>query len=289
MDRLDRNIRFFGREGQDKMRSATVVVVGCGGLGTHVGQQLALYGVGGLRPIDDEELDVTNKNRYVTARATDPIPGSPKVDLFERMVWEIDPSIAMIKVNGPLLSAEAFEAIKTADYVFGCLDNEGSRLILTELCAAYARPYFDLASDIVPGDSPYYGGRVCIAWNGNGCPVCLDVIDTKDAQRELADTHVQKDMDAIYGVHRVLLGEKGPSVVSVNGVIASLAVTEFMVAVTGIRPPQRLLTYHGNRGIVTSSADTPSANCYYCQGIRGKGAQSGVERLLSTVRKVGTG
>jgi molybdopterin/thiamine biosynthesis adenylyltransferase len=289
MDRFDRSIRFFGRDGQEKLRAATVVVMGCGGLGTHVGQQLALSGVGEIRAIDDEELDVTNKNRYVTARATDPVPGSPKVDLFERMIREIDPSIAVVKVNGPLLSLEAFDAIKTADYIFGCLDNEGSRLVLTELCAAYAKPYFDLASDIIPGDQPRYGGRVCVAWNGNGCPVCLDVIDLKEAQRELADPHVRKDMDDIYGVDRALLDQKGPSVVSINGVVASLGVMEFMVAATGIREPQRLLTYHGYRGIVTLSADAPSTNCYYCHGIRGKGAQAGVERFLFILSKKKTG
>jgi len=54
-----------------------------------------------------------------------------------------------------------------ADYVFGCVNSEGARLILTELCAAYARPYFDSASDIEADDRSRYGGRVCVAWRGN--------------------------------------------------------------------------------------------------------------------------
>ena len=44
-----------------------------------------------------------------------------------------------------MVSVEAFNAIIRADYVFGCLDCEGARLILNELCAAYVRPYWDLA------------------------------------------------------------------------------------------------------------------------------------------------
>ena len=55
-ERYDRNIRFFGKEGQDRLASVSVAVVGVGGLGTHVAQQLALLGVGRLVLIDKGEL-----------------------------------------------------------------------------------------------------------------------------------------------------------------------------------------------------------------------------------------
>ncbi len=281
MERTDRNIRFFGKDGQDRLRAAKVAVVGAGGLGSHVCQQLAYLGVGEIRPIDYEELDITNLNRYVTAYADDPVPGSKKVDLCERLIRRIDPTIVVQKIHAPLRSGEAFEAIRSADYVYGCLDNEGSRLILTELCSAYGRPYFDLATEIIPGDEPSYGGRVCVAWDGNGCIVCLDEIDLQEAQRDLADSAVKRDVKAIYGVNAGLLDNKGPSVVSINGVIASLGVTEFMLMGTGIRAPRRLLTYRGNLGIVAVNADEPVADCYYCKGIRGRKEAAGAERYLS--------
>ena len=74
--RFDRNILFFGKEGQKRLSNASVAVVGVGGLGTHVVQQLALLGVGGLVLIDSEELDDTNRNRYVGVRHDDPVPGT---------------------------------------------------------------------------------------------------------------------------------------------------------------------------------------------------------------------
>lgn len=280
MERTDRNIRFFGKDGQERLRDAKVAVVGAGGLGSHVCQQLAYLGVGEIRPIDYEELDVTNLNRYVTAYAEDPVPGSRKVDLCERLIQRIDPTIVVGKVNAPLRSAEAFEAIQTADYVFGCVDNEGSRLILTELCSAYARPYFDLATEIIPGDEPIYGGRVCVAWDGNGCLVCLDEIDLHEAQHDLANSAARRDVRAIYGVVAEDLENKGPSVVSINGVIASLGVTEFMLMATGLREPRRLLTYRGHLGIIAANADKPNHDCYYCHGIRGHKEAAGVERYF---------
>lgn len=280
MERFDRNIRFFGKQGQEKIRAAKIVIVGAGGLGTFVGMEAAYLGVGEIRVIDDEELEESNRNRYVTARAHDPVPGSRKVDLLERMVRDIDPAILVRKVFGPLMSERAFFEIRTADYVFGCLDNEGSRLVLTELCAAYGRPYFDLASDIRPGDQTMYGGRVCFSSQGNGCQVCLDVIDMNEAQRDLANPDVRRDMDAIYGLNRNMLSEKGPSVVSLNGVVASLAMTEFMVGVTSIRAPIRLFNYYGHLGRMTISQDHPKPDCHYCKGIYGTGVRAGVERYL---------
>lgn len=280
MERFDRNIRFFGKEGQEKIGAAKIAIVGAGGLGTFVGMEAAYLGVGKISVVDDEDLDNTNRNRYVTARARDPIPGSRKVDLMERLITEVDPSILVRKVYGRLRSERAFIEVRDADYVFGCLDNEGSRLILTELCAAYAKVYFDLASDVMPGEQPIYGGRVCVAKDGYGCPVCLSVLDMAEAQRELANPDVRKDMDAIYGVQRGLLGAKGPSVVSINGVVASLAMTEFMANVTGLRLPVRLLSYHGHTGKTLVSNDEPRPNCHYCKGIYGQGRKAGVERYL---------
>lgn len=280
MSRSDRNIRFFGEEGQTKLRAAKIAVVGTGGLGSHVCQQLAYLGVGEIRPIDYEELDVTNLNRYIGAYATDPIPGTRKVDIAERMIGLIDPTIKVQKVPSELRTEEAFEAITTADYVFGCLDNDGSRFILNELCAAYARPYFDLASDIEPGEDIHYGGRICVALGGNGCPVCLDVLDLREVHLDLSHPDVRRDMERIYGVKAEFLGHVGPSVISINGTVASLAVTEFIVAVTRLREVRSLIFYRGERSIVTIGTDKPKEDCYYCKTILGVGDKANVKRYI---------
>lgn len=277
----DRNIRFFGKDGQQKLAGAHVAIVGIGGLGTHVVQQLALLGVGHLTLIDDEELDVTNRNRYVGVRSDDPIPGSWKVDIGERLAKEINPDICVAPIRRSLVSHEAFEAVIKADYVFGCLDNEGTRLVLNAICAAYSRPYFDMASDILPDGS--YGGRVCVAWEGQGCIVCYGELDMAQAQADLETQEARANREAIYGVPREALDQAGPAVVSINGVVASLAVSEFMLGVTGIRTPKRLCKYRGNHGIVVTVTEDPAPDCYYCKGIRGKGLEAGFQSYLTYI------
>ena len=94
------------------------------------------------------------------------------------------------------------------------------------------------------------------------------------------DFSIQLPRRALYGVDRDLLGRSGPSVVSINGVVASLAATEFVMAVTGLRKPQPLLTYHGRTGKVTANTDAPTPDCYYCKAVRGMREQADLNRYI---------
>ena len=117
--RFDRNIALFGQEGQARLRSTSVAIVGVGGLGTHVVQQLVMLGVGEIVLIDAEELDDTNRNRYVGVLASDPVPGTFKVEIGKRLALGIDPDLRVATIAGNFISLEGFNALKSADFVFG--------------------------------------------------------------------------------------------------------------------------------------------------------------------------
>ena len=125
-----------------------------------------------------------------------------------------------------------------------------------------------------------YGGRVCVAWDGTACPVCMNVLDMGEVQQDLQGDEYKEMQKAIYGVNKELLGEKGPSVVSINGVVANYAVTEFMLGATGIRRPVTLAEYRGHDGKIVVNTDLPQPDCYYCKGIRGKRKHADVERYI---------
>lgn len=59
-----------------------------------------------------------------------------------------------------------------------------------------------------------------------------------------------------------------------------LAATEFMVAVTGMRKPTRLMKYRGDMSKVIVNTNPPRPDCPYCKGIRGKQCEADVERYL---------
>jgi hypothetical protein len=279
MGKHSRHFGFFGREGQELIAQQTVVVAGCGGNGNHVIPQLACLGVKKIIGIDDEDLSDTNRNRYLMARHEDRAPGTHKVDIAERAVRLIDKDVEFESVKASLRTRAAFEAMRRGTSIFGCFDNDGSRLVMMELACAYGIALFDLATDIPKDDVTNFGGRFSFVDAQPGCLVCRDLLDLEQARIDLESEASRKDREAIYGVPKEDLDGTGPSVVSLNGIVASLAITEFLMHVTGLRPPVRHLSYRGRTGIVTSSK-TMTSSCYYCNCVKGAGDLADVQRHL---------
>jgi ThiF family len=275
-DRFNRSIRFFGSEGQRKIRDTRVTIIGVGGLGTHVTQQLALLGVGCLSLVDHEQISTSNRNRYIGVRHDDPVPGTLKVDAAKRLAESIDPNVHITSIAKDVLSQEAFSAIKSADYVFGCVDHDGPRFVINDVATAYSRPYIDLATDVV---AQSFGGRIVFKSQVIGCLYCFDELDQKAIQLFLETATDKENRVAIYGIDQSLLSEAGPSVVSVNGVVASLAVTEFMVACTGMAVPKRFLNYDGCKARTLERLVAGRADCPYCRQW-GAGEHVDIDRYL---------
>jgi hypothetical protein len=281
--RFDRNIGLFGSEGQERLHQKSVTIIGLGGVGSWIAPQIALLGPRKISVVDPEELANTDRNRSGTARHTDPVPGSLKVDLAERLIHDIDPAITVNKVSKSLLSEEAFAAVIDSDAVFGCVDKDGLRFVLNEIAVAYEKPLIDVATDVPePG---VYGGRVFFGVPGDACLVCMGLLDMSDVRRFFLTQTEREAEDAIYGIPRRLLSGTGPAVVSLNMATAGIAGTEFMVWATAMRAPQRLITYSAHRSLVTVCRDAPRADCYYCRVVRGQRDAANVGRYLAHIRQ----
>ncbi len=268
--RYSRNEALFGAEGQAKIAGTKVAIVGLGGLGSHVAQQLAYLGVVEYALVDFDTVTDSSLNRLVGAVDTDVAAKTTKIAVAERTINAVRPDAAAVCVDGKVTGTEAEAVIARADVAFGCLDRDIHRLELTELCARYAKPYFDLATDTEgEGEGIVWGGRVVFC-DGSRCLVCLPKVLNQEGISRDRMSPEQRDADRrIYGIDRDALADTGPAVVSVNGVVASLAVTEFMVYVTELRDPASQLIYRGERGIVTKSVDQPEPDCYYCARLWG--------------------
>jgi len=257
--RFARHMTFFGAEGQDRISESTVAVIGVGGLGSQLVQQLAYLGVRRFTLIDADRVATSNLNRLIGAAAPD--VGAWKVEIAARVITAVEPTAEIACERQPFTGKD-LSAIASADVVFGCVDEDPPRLEILRSASAYALAYVDLASDITPEGE--FGGRIVFAKDGERCLSCLGELD----QHALARARMTKEQraadDAIYGIDRAALDDGGPSVVSVNGVVASLAVTEFLVWRTGLREPAGFLTYRGDLGTVSRRADPPREFCAYC-------------------------
>lgn len=269
-DRFDRNIKLFGALGQQKVEATRVAIAGVGGLGSHVAQQLAYLGVRNLTVIDSDRVAMSNLNRLIGATPEDAEQQRSKVEVARRMVLGIRPDAAVETMTEPVGSAASDEVLRSADVLFGCLDDDAPRLVLTDVSSRWAIPYIDGASDA--GEDRgflWYGGRIVVSHGGRRCLSCCGELDQRALALAAMSPERRSADQAIYGVDRSLLGAGGPSVVSVNGVVASLAVTEFLALVTGLREPIGRLSYYGHRGIVTAPEECDSSNCYYCSTLFG--------------------
>lgn len=281
--KYNRQILWFGVDGQEKIESTKVAVVGVGGTGSHVIQQLAYLGVKTFVLIDSDTVKETNLNRLIGASNSD--IGKSKVEIGKRSIEFINPSSNVTTVADTFISEAGVEALKGVDFIFGCMDKEGGRLLLTEFCKAYEKPYLDIATEISEGT---WGGRTFFSDTEAGCLECNQELAKDEVHRDLSTPEDRSVDDKIYGVSRAKLQNTGPSVVSLNGILASLAITEFMVHITSIRKIRRHLEYRGNMGIVVNVEYKSLSDCYYCKGISGikdkadmgKYVRQGIDKIL---------
>lgn len=277
-NRFARQILMFGEEGQAKVEAQKVGIVGAGGLGSQIFQALAYTGVRKAGVIDDDRLDETSMNRV--AGAFPPDVGRLKVDVAEELFCKINPEAGVKAIPLNLRTREAMEFLIGCSVIFGCVDHDGPRLVLTELASAYSIPLIDVATEIFPekeGQPFDFGGRVVVARPGDYCLFCADQIDRELAKEELETPEVR----AVRRKHGYGLGKDvpAPSVFALNGILANAAVMEFIAMTTHIREPARRLTYKGMRGVMTNSDDERRPDCYTCVSC-GRGEEENIWRYL---------
>jgi molybdopterin-synthase adenylyltransferase len=261
-ERFDRNERLFGAEGQERIGAARLAIVGSGGLGSIFGEQAAYMGFRSFAVIDGDIVTGSSMNRLVGAIPSD-VGRCSKVAVARRTIRRVDPT-AVVDTSRHWLGHPASKALlATATTVIACLDDDYARLQLVGLVTELGVPCIDLASD-VSEDGEAYGGRVVYAMPGRRCVYCVGELDPEELARGGMDEAQRAARDRIYGVRVAALGARGASVVSLNGVVASLGLTELMVAVTGLREPAVVLRYRGDLARITRVRADPTGPCPYC-------------------------
>jgi molybdopterin-synthase adenylyltransferase len=261
--RYARQVALFGVEGQRRIRATTAAIIGLGGLGAHVTQQLAYLGVPRFSLVDGDTIAESNLNRLIGARPSD--VGMPTADIAARVVGAVEPDATIERGSSHFSRESSLPGGGVPDVLFGCVDDDAARLELVWYASTHGVPYIDLASDVSAAGE--FGGRVVFAKDGERCLSCLGELDQHVIARAQMTPEQQAADDAIYGIARDDLEDSGPSVVAINGVVASLAVTEFMVWRTGIRPPAGYLNYRGDLGTVGRRSDPDRPYCHYCMAL----------------------
>ena len=137
--RYARNIPALTRAECEVLRQQRILVVGCGGLGGHIIDQLARIGVGFLRVVDGDVFEASNLNRQLLSSV--PLLGVSKATAAADHIARVNPDVTVESVQTFLTEGNATEILAGCDIVMDALDNIPSRRILAAACEKANIPY----------------------------------------------------------------------------------------------------------------------------------------------------
>lgn len=264
-----RQVLAFTDKGQKKLENVNVGIVGLGGIGSQVFQQLSHLGVENFILIDDDIIEKSDLSRVAGSTYEDVISGLPKVEIMKRLGKFINNNINAECVIGDVNHKSVAMRLRNTDVVFCCTDNMSSRMVINRIAHQYLIPFFDLGIDIQPtkdGKIRRIGGHIVLISPDNHCLDCLGFIDHKLLSYEMANNRIRISNPYIQGSDN----SHAPSVISLNGAIASMTITEFIHFTTGCMDRQsekRYQVYDGVNGLFKLIQMKKINECKVCKEI----------------------
>ncbi len=189
-------LKNMGFDAQRKLKGATVCIVGVGGLGSPVAIQLASMGVGTLRLIDNDIVEMSNLQRQ-HLYGLDQV-GLPKVEAAAQRLMGLNPFIRIEPLPLMVTPNNAEEIIRGSDVVIGSLDMMAPRYSLNRACQKLGIPF-------IHGAALAYNGSVSTILPGK--TACLECFQGGVDDAEMPTC-------ATVGVHPAILGIVGSLVVA---------------------------------------------------------------------------
>jgi molybdopterin/thiamine biosynthesis adenylyltransferase len=163
-DRYSRQVRFtpIGVEGQKKIGAARVALIGAGALGTVSAELLVRAGIGFLRIIDRDFVELSNLQRQALYDEDDVRQNLPKATAAAAKLRRINSTVQIESVVDDVNPSTVEDYIKDVDLVLDALDNFETRFVINDACAKHSRTWiysaavgsYGLVMPIVPGKTP---------------------------------------------------------------------------------------------------------------------------------------
>jgi hypothetical protein len=207
---------FLGARQQDVLPKLRIGIIGLGGGGSAIVQQLAHIGFANYVVVDFDRIEHTNLNRLIGGTRLDVWLRRLKTRIASRTIKRVHPGA---KVSQRVSRwQDAIADLKQCDVIMGALDGYLQRAELEAFCRRFLIPYIDIGMDVqaLPDDTFLVSGQVITSLPGGPCMRCCHFITEERLEREAEK----------YGAAGVR-----PQVVWPNGVLASAAVGELIALV----------------------------------------------------------
>lgn len=267
---FDRNVRAFGSGVQQTLGDLKVAIVGCGGTGSAVAEQLVRLGVRRFLLVDPEALSPSNVTRVYGSCHAD--IGRAKVEIAADHIRRIAPDSICEVVQSMITVSSAAKHLCSSDLIFGCTDDNAGRLVLSRIPTYLLTPVIDcgvLLSSDEEGNLIGIDARVTTIVPEQACLLCRGRIDVARAGAELLTPQERQRLEG--EGYAPALGRAEPAVVTFTTMTAATAVSELLERLIGYgpdpRPNEVLLRCH-EREISTNFA-VPRVG-HYCSEVAGK-------------------
>ena len=240
---FDRQVRAFGPDIQQLLRCLTVGIVGAGGTGSSVIEQVVRLGVGRVIVSDGDEFQDTNVNRVYGSRLID--GGLPKTKIAERAVADIGLGTSVEIERRPITFQSVMKRFRDCDVIFGCSDDQWGRSILTSFAVQYNIPVFDMGVKITSenGEIRSVEGRVTTLMAGAACLFCRGRISADRVREECMAAEDPEGLERLRGEgYAPELEDRAPAVIAFTTSVAAAAVSEFLHRLTGFMGADRAST-----------------------------------------------
>ena len=133
-------LKGFGLTGQEKLKRATVLIAGAGGLGSSSATYLAAAGVGTLRIVDHDKVELSNLNRQVLHWPED--IGQKKVSSAKGKLKQLNPQVKIEAVEEKITEANVSKLVDGYDLIVDAMDNLPTRYLLNKVAIEKNIPFF---------------------------------------------------------------------------------------------------------------------------------------------------
>ena len=197
---------------QDRLRRATVMVVGAGALGNELIKNLTLLGIGRILVFDIDAIESTNLTRSVLYRASD--VGRYKAEVAAERAMEMNPDVKVKAFVSNVIDDVGLGVFRRMDVVLGGLDNREARLAINQSCYKVNKPWIDGAIEALNGFA-----RVFVPGHG-ACYECT--------MTEMDWRLINKRKSCALLTHQQMSEGKIPTTPTSSSIIAGIQVQEML-------------------------------------------------------------
>jgi hypothetical protein len=285
--RFDRQVRLFGADGQRRLGAMHVGVIGAGGGGSMVIEELAHLGVGEITAVDFDVVKVHNLSRIVGARRRDAQLRRKKVAVARRHARAINRGITFNALDADVSSGRAVDALKHCDFLFLAGDSHTSRLVFNALAHVFLIPGVQIGAKVETANGQVTTAYTAVrpVWPHSGCLVCQQLVDPFVLQQE-AVPEDEREAQNYLGTPEVV----DPSVITLNAQAVAGAMNTFLFAAIGLAEPDVLdhrLTFPAS-GETMAITPRREAGCRWC-GNHEESARATGDIALLPIRRVSNG